>query len=116
MDGGNFGAPQSAALVVLPGQAEQCLRLLLVAGRLRVAVGDLPSGQVPHDLPGDLGDLVQALVPGLVHALEQLPEGRHPLTGLGREVGAEVERLGVRGEEHGHRPAALPVAACTASM
>ncbi|CAM5710305.1 hypothetical protein SVIOM74S_06101 [Streptomyces violarus] len=99
---------ESAALrVVLAGQREQRLRELLLAGRPVVPVGDLPPGQVPDDLPGDLGDLVPPVLPRLVDALEHLPEGGHALARGGREVRAEVERLGVRREEDGHGPAAV---------
>ena len=109
MDGGNLGAPPNPPRcgVVLPGEPEQRRGQLLLAGRPAVAVGDLPPGQIPHDLPGDLGDLVPPVGPGAAHALQDLPEAGHALAGRGREVGAEVEGLGVRGEEHGHGPAAL---------
>ncbi|MGX1250580.1 hypothetical protein RKD48_003091 [Streptomyces ambofaciens] len=101
-------AEPAALRVVLPGESEQRLPELLLAGCLRVAVGDLPPREVPDDLPGDLVDLVAPLGPRLLDALEHLAEGGHAVPGLGREVGAEVERLRVRREEHGHGPAALP--------
>ena len=39
---------------------------------------------------------------------EQLPEARQPVARLRRVVGAAEERLAVRREEDGHRPAAVP--------
>ncbi len=101
-------AEPAALRVVLPGQPEQRLGQLLLAGHLVAAHGQLPARQVPRDLPGDLADLVAPLLPGLPDTLQHLPERRHAVPGGGREVGAEVERLRVRGEEHRHRPAALP--------
>ncbi|GDY63211.1 hypothetical protein SAV14893_026040 [Streptomyces avermitilis] len=105
-----LGRPAEAAApgVVVAGETEEGLRELLLARGAAVSVGDLASGEIPHDLPGDLGDLVPPVGPGTAHALQDLPEGGHAVPGLGREVRAEVEGLGVRREEDGHGPAALP--------
>ena len=55
-------------------------------------------------LPG--GQHVTALGrPRLRHALEDLPERRHPVPRLVGVVGPAVERLSVRCQEHRHRPA-----------
>ena len=43
-----------------------------------------------------------------VIACEHLPERRHAVPRARREVGAGEERAARRGEEHGHRPAAVP--------
>lgn len=69
--------------------------------------GQRASGQVGDDPAGDLTDLVTPVGPGSAHPVEDLPEGRHAMAGLGREVRTEVERLGVGREEDGHGPATL---------
>ncbi len=98
--------------VELAGQPEQCRAHLLRPGRTRgvpaVAVADAPPRQVRHDPPGHLGDLLAPVGPGGAHPFQHLAEGGHPVPGLGREVGAEVERFAVRRQEDGHGPAALP--------
>lgn len=96
--------------VEFAGQAHQGGVQLLGARRPPVRgqrLGQRPSRQVGDDPAGDLADLVAAVRPGAAYPFQDLPEGRHAVTGLGREVGAEVEGLGVGGEEDGHRPAAL---------
>ncbi len=100
-------AEPAAHGVVLPGQPEQRLRQLLRAGGAGLAVVQLPPGQVPHDPLRDLSHLVRTAGPGALHAFEDLHEGRHPVPGLRREVGSEIERLGLRSHEHRHRPSAL---------
>ena len=52
-------------------------------------------------------DLVAARAPCLRDALEHLPEARHAVARLGREVGAAVERHALRVHEDVQRPAAL---------
>jgi hypothetical protein len=94
--------------VVVPGEAEQRPRELLLTGHLGVTERDLPARQIPHDLLGDLRDLVPPVGPRAVHAFEDLPEGGAALPGRGRKVGTEVERLGVGREKHRHGPATLP--------
>ena len=49
---------------------------------------------------------VALLTPGPVDAIEDLPERRHPVARLVREVRAAVERPAVRRQEDAHRPAA----------
>ena len=58
----------------------------------------------PTSLPDDLGP---AFAPRFRHASQQVPERRHAVPRLGREVRARVERLALGGEERGQRPAAL---------
>ncbi len=60
------------------------------------------------ELRGGAGDLAAPVAPGLGDRLEELPEARTAVARLGRIVGAAVERLPVRREEDGHRPAAVP--------
>ncbi len=52
-------------------------------------------------------DLAALLAPGLVDGDQHLPEGGHPVPRLRRVVGAAVERLAGRRQEHRHRPAAV---------
>ena len=60
-------------------------------------------GEPRGDLPGRAAHPLAVLAPGLRHGFEQrCAEARG-----GRVVGAAVERLARRGEEAGHRPAAL---------
>lgn len=103
-------AEAAPALVEVPAETHQRLVQVRLAGRV-VGAGRVdggPLGQVGPDPPGDLPDLLPAVPPGGLHALQHLPERRHPVPGLRREVGTEVERLLVGSEEHRHRPAALP--------
>ncbi len=58
------------------------------------------------ELRADLYDLGAAVLPGLGEGGEELTEGGQVVTRYGREVGAAVERLQIRGEEDRHRPAA----------
>ncbi len=105
------GAAEAAALVV-EGAAERDQGLVQVGVGGRVGGGGGvdrgPFGQLGPDPAGHLADLLAAVPPGGGDALQHLPEGGHAVPGLGREVGAEVERLLVRREEHRHRPATLP--------
>jgi AcrR family transcriptional regulator len=95
--------------VVRPGETQQCRGEFALprgaAGRVSVRPGAL--GQFPYDPAGHLADLLAALPPRDDDALKHLPEPGHAAARGGREVGAEVERLALRGEEDGHRPAAL---------
>lgn len=102
-------AAESAARgVVLPRQSEQRLRELLGTGGSGLPVVELPPREVPYDPLRDLGHLLGPPHPRGAHAFEHLHEGGHPVPGLGREVGPEVEGLGVGGQEHRHGPPALP--------
>jgi hypothetical protein len=102
-------APEAAmAGVVVPGEAEQRPREVLLTGHLGVTERDLPARQIPHDLLGDLRDLVPPVGPRAVHAFEDLPEGGAALPGRGRKIRPAEERLAGRGGEDRHRPAALP--------
>ncbi len=105
-----LGRPAEAAAlsVVLPGEPEQRPRELLLPRHVHGVVLQLPPGQVAHDLPGDLGDLVPPAGPRGLDALQDLTEGGHAVAGGGREVRPEIEGLGIGRQEHGHGPAALP--------
>ena len=50
-----------------------------------------------------------SLLPEVGDAAQQRAEAGTAVAVLGREVGAGEERLLVRGQEHGHRPAAVPL-------
>lgn len=105
---GVAGAEPAALRVVLPADAQQRPCQLRLAGEPAVPVLQLPLRQIAGDLPGDLPDLRAPVRPGAMDAFEHLPEGRHPVPGLGREVRTEVEGLPGRRHEDGHGPAALP--------
>ena len=53
------------------------------------------------------GELVASVPPGAVDRFQHLHESRAAVARLLREIGAAPERLGVRRQEHGERPAAL---------
>ena len=59
------------------------------------------------ELLGGAVNGVSPLAVGLSHALQHTLKARHPVAVNGREIGAAVERLAVRREEDGHRPAAV---------
>ncbi len=105
-------AEAAVPLVEVTAEPDQRLVQLGLPGRRVHPAADRvdggPLGQVRPDPPGDLADLLPPVPPGRVHALQHLPERGHAVPGLGREVGAEVERLLAGGQEHGHRPAPLP--------
>ena len=71
----------------------------------------MDAGQPRLDMRGQaVGALVEArplLAPGLVDRLHHLDEARAAVARLARKVGAAPERLAVRRQEHGQRPAAL---------
>ncbi len=93
-------------------------------GRFAQRVDGLGEDRLAEQVPGRLDpsdrtqlaprprrgrlDLLPARPPRLHHRLHHLPEARHPLPRLGREVGAAVERDPVRVEERGQRPPAVP--------
>ena len=86
----------------------------LVDRGLEEGLVDLPSPgqgvlclQPFTDPPGDPGDLVTAVPPGIREPLQDLGEGRLTVTRLVGEVRACEERLAVVVEEHRHRPAAV---------
>ena len=111
MDGGNFGAPPNPPRcgVVLPGQPEQRLRQLLLAGglgRRRTSISRPARSRTifpATSATSSRRSAQAARTPSSTCRKEGMP-----LAGRGREVGAEVEGLGVRRQEHGHGPAALP--------
>ena len=65
------------------------------------------AGQALAQALAARADLLAALRPGLGDRLQHLRPGRHPVAGLGREVGAAVERQLLGREEHVQRPAAV---------
>lgn len=73
--------------------------------------GDLRrSPDVVHQRGDVVGDVLAAVAPCVVDRRHQLQERGF------RVVGATEERLGIRSEEHGHRPAAASRHCLTASM
>jgi hypothetical protein len=76
-------------------------------GRDRTVAG----GRLALDCVGNAGprllDLLPLVVPCMDHAVEHLPERRHPVAWLVGEVRAAIERLAFRRQEDAHRPAAL---------
>ena len=67
-------------------------------------------GGAPEQGSELLGGAVNGVPPlavGLSHALQHALKARHPVAVNGREIGAAVERLAVRRQEDGHRPAAV---------
>ena len=101
-------APPAAPLrVEALAQAERRLGQKCVGQRLagRPRLGGRPD--VADELAGRAGDVVAALAVGLGDRQQHLAEARQPVARLGREVGAAEERLAVRCEEDGHRPAAV---------
>jgi hypothetical protein len=108
LGGGELRGTTEAAPLVVVDLVERVQGLLehleahdLVAGGEAAALAEGLGEPV-----GLLEELVALGRPGVGHRLEQLGERRHAATGSGREVGAPVEGTAVRGEEHGHRPAA----------
>src|SRR5690606_15022536 len=101
------GAEAAVAVVGLGG--EQADGLVDVGGRdgawLR---GCAAGGELVGDGGGAVEDLLAALLPGLGDGVEHLGEGGQVGVRGGREVGAGVEGVAVRGEPDRHRPAALP--------
>ena len=90
--------------------AERVHRLVEQLGRerlaRRLARGSLPQRVDEHRrLPADV---LAPLAVRLRDGAEHLPERRHPVSRLRREIRAAEERLAVRRHEHRHRPAALP--------
>ena len=65
-----------------------------------------PFDQSGHQPPAGGVDLGPLLAPGPIDALEHLPERRHTVARLVREVGAAIERPAVGRQEDRHRPAA----------
>ena len=106
--GGNFGAPPKPPLtgsMSSSSDSTPAVDDLRRRGRRR--------GGQPRDraelLTGPAGggvDLVALLIPGGADGLHHHPEPGHPLTGLGREVGAAVEGDAVGVAEGRQRPAA----------
>ena len=96
--------------VVLPGQRRAAPRQLLLAAAAAASAGrdSRPPGQVPRRSarrprrPRRAGRSRRLRTPSSTCRKDGMP-----CRGCGREVGAEVEGLGVGGEEDGHRPAAL---------
>ena len=103
------GAAEAAPGVVVVrleplGGGLQHLGTRHVVGRLH-----LPAlAERPGELGGLGGEVVAAVLPGVVDRLEHLHEGRHAAVALLRVVRAPVERLARWGEEHRHRPTATP--------
>jgi hypothetical protein len=80
-----------------------------LVGRLVGRRLDSPDGgELVADPGRGLGDPLPLRRPRLDHRLHHRAKARHPLAGLGREVGAPVERDPVGIQEDGHRPATLP--------
>ena len=65
--------------------------------------------QVPRQLRALVAQRRLVLAPQVGDADQQRAEAGTAVLVLGREVGAGEERLLVRGQEHGHRPAAVPL-------
>ena len=106
---GNFGAPPKPPL-----RASKVSRQLRhrVVERARVErLGgwrqQRAAGQALAQALAARADLLAVLAPGLGDRLQHLRPGGHPVAGLGREVGAAVERQLLGREEHVQRPAAV---------
>src|SRR5579884_3904650 len=100
--------PEAAPARVELGE-ERALRLGEQRRRERLA-GGLRLRRPPQrgDEPlGLRGDVLPPLPVGVRHRLQHLPEGGQPVARLRREVRAAEERLPLRGEEDGERPARL---------
>lgn len=94
--------------VILPSKPQQCLGKLFLARQLAGPVLQLACRQVASDLPRDFTDFFTSAAPRALNPLQHLPEGRHAMPRLGREVRAEVKGFAVRRHEDRHGPAALP--------
>jgi uncharacterized membrane protein YbaN (DUF454 family) len=100
------GAETAPAHVVAAGeQVEGGVCRALGVGSAR-AVAAVVRGQLLDEVRRLRRDARAVAPPRLGHRGEHLGERRHAIAALGREVGAAVERLQVRGQEDGERPAA----------
>ena len=62
--------------------------------------------QMLQDPAGKFGDMLLILMVGLVQGQQQPRQARQPAPVRGREIGASIKRLQVRGEKDAHGPAA----------
>ena len=100
-------------LVVLSGEHGHCVSQKLSVGwYISNRLACLALLQCPRDPTRCSLDLTTSLGPGTRDRGEHLLERRHPVSGIGREVGARVERLALMIEENTHRP---PTVACQRS-
>ena len=102
--------PTEPTPVVVVGRSERLEREVEDLGTDDVVSGGEGAGTAEG--VGELGRLgvqvVPPVPPGVVDGVEEVEEARHPVPGLGREVGAAVERSSLVVEEDGHRPPAAP--------
>ena len=109
-EGGNFGArpkPPHARVEVGAVLGERGLQLL--DAHRRAGGGARVLAQVPRQLGALVAQRGLVLAPQVGDADQQRAEAGPAVFVLGREVRAGEERLLVRGQEHGHRPAAVPL-------
>ena len=106
---GNLGARPKPAVdrVIQPPQRVHRLGEHRVGDRLVRGGQARGAAQRAQDLGALLADLVRALLPRLGDRLDHRAPRRHPVARLGREVGADIERRLVGGEEGVERPPAL---------
>ena len=105
---GELGRPAEAAVGCVVG-GRQALRAAGDDLHAQLAAGQVQHAhavQRRHDLVDVPGDVLRLVAVGLHHRLEHPRKARHAVPVLGRVVGAAEERLPLRGQEHGHGPAA----------